>query len=79
MYKNSFLYLIHFARYADQLTLTFLPVQVLFIDDKQNNVDAAIRFGFRAFVYNGAKAPASQLIERLAQHGLQCADSRAII
>jgi len=53
--KDFFLY---FLKNTD-----LLPEECLFVDDKKENVDAAIRLGFRGYVYDSAKSLKNYLIK----------------
>jgi FMN phosphatase YigB (HAD superfamily) len=46
------------------------PSQVLFVDDKQENVEAARALGLRAFCFDGRREPHCRLAERFREHGI---------
>lgn len=45
--------------------------EVLFIDDKKNNVDAAIKYGFCAFEFDSSERSEADLVAKLAEHGVK--------
>lgn len=46
------------------------PSQVLFIDDKKNNADAAAKFGFRALEFDASGSSEAEFHAKLAAFGL---------
>jgi HAD superfamily hydrolase (TIGR01509 family) len=62
---SSYLYTYdNLKKYHDDVT----PSQVVFIDDKKANTDAAEVFGFRAIQWNGNKESIDVLEEKLVAH-----------
>ncbi len=49
----------------------FQPPELLFIDDKLENVEAARRNGMKAIQFNGVKQPISDLITALLEYGIE--------
>jgi 2-haloacid dehalogenase len=47
------------------------PPEVLFIDDKTNNVDAAIKYGFHGFEFDASERTEADLVAHLAEFGVK--------